>query len=426
MGPEDPIVVFTEGVTHLDGNSSVEIKESVTVNSDVAENGPISEHDTESEQDWRHREIKQIVSMLLLPDSAVEEIVDFTNKKIATARGKYKRFKRSRSSRTLLTHTSVKDTDLLEIKPFLGLLYLQGIYKSGHEDMRSLWATKGRGRPIFRVTMSLARFSFLPACFRFNNLDNGTERAISEIFQKFVENCKACYCPGTYVTVDEMLIPFRGRCSFKAKIYAGAEVGNKNKEDLKLANPTQVVLRFAAPIFGTNRNITVDNWYSSVELVEELRKYNITHAGTLKKIKELMHHDASVNEDSQKPEIIHLYNDTKFGVDSLDAKCPLYSVQKRCRRWPIAVFFAVLNIAGVNGRVLYQCSANAQDNIAINTKKSQEKIIHHNNKSVILLEAPQFSFQATVQVFFSVFAKQLLQGSFCNDVISMTDALNLT
>ncbi|KAF2887619.1 hypothetical protein ILUMI_18554 [Ignelater luminosus] len=256
---------------------------------------------------------------LLLPDSVLEEIVNFANKKVATARGKYKRFKRSCSSRTLLTPTFVKDTDLLEIKAFLDLLYLQGFYKSRHEDMRSLWATKGKGRPIFRATMSLARFSFLLSCLRFDDLDTRIERsktnklaAIFEIFQKCVENCKACCCLGAYVTVDELLIPFRGRYSFKmympnkpakygirvqiladakthymcmSDIYAGAEVSNKNKENFKLANPTRVVLRLAAPIFGTNRNITADNWYSSVELVEELPKHNITYVGTLKKKK---------------------------------------------------------------------------------------------------------------------------------------------
>ncbi|KAF2902785.1 hypothetical protein ILUMI_03401 [Ignelater luminosus] len=71
---------------------------------------------------------------LLLPHSVLEEIVDFTNQKVETARGKNKRFKRSRSFRTLLTPTFVKDIALLEIKAFLGCLYLQGIYKFGHED----------------------------------------------------------------------------------------------------------------------------------------------------------------------------------------------------------------------------------------------------------------------------------------------------
>ncbi|KAF2891897.1 hypothetical protein ILUMI_14276 [Ignelater luminosus] len=273
--------------------------------------------------------------------------------------------------------------------------------------MRSLWATKGRGRPISRATMSLARFSFLLACLRFDDLDTRIERsktnklaAISEIFQKFVENCNACCCPGAYVTVDEMLIPFRGRCFFKMYM--------PNKP-AKYGIKVQILAdaKTHSPIIGTNRNITADNWYSSVKLVEELRKHNITYVGTLKKHKRpirleflpnrnrsgklplfgftsttilvsfvpkkgrsvillsSMHHDASVNKDNQKLEIIHLYNDTKSGVDSLDAKCALYSVQRRSRRWPMAVFFAVLNIAGVNDYtiaivVLYQCSANAQ------------------------------------------------------------------
>ncbi|KAF2905282.1 hypothetical protein ILUMI_00902 [Ignelater luminosus] len=167
-----------------------------------------------------------------------------------------------------------------------------GIYKSKHEDMRSLWATKGRGRRIFLATMNLARFSFLLGCLQFNDPDTRIERAktnklaaISEIFQKFVENCKACYCSGAYVTVDEMLIPFRGYAKTHymcmAEIYAGSEVGNKYKETFKLTNPTGVVLRLAAPIFGTNRNVSTDKQYSSMELVEELRKHNITYVETL-------------------------------------------------------------------------------------------------------------------------------------------------
>ncbi|KAF2886617.1 hypothetical protein ILUMI_19556 [Ignelater luminosus] len=206
----------------IDGNSSVEIKDSITVNSDVAENGSIvtvnnkadtlgriinfaeeepdnkiqSEHDTESELEWDSSDEEpgrnetnswygkdqtkwskipsqrgripayNIISVLpglrgparqnqlfspleswqlLLSDSVLEEIVDVTNKKVATARG------------------------------------------------------------------NPARFSFLLACLKFDDLDTRIERAktnklaaISEIFQKFVEKCKACYCPGAYVTVDEI------------------------------------------------------------------------------------------------------------------------------------------------------------------------------------------------------------------------------
>lgn len=86
-----------------------------------------------------------------------------------------------------------------------------------------------------------------------------------------------------------MLIPFRGRCSFRmfipnksakygikvqiladakthymvnAEIYAGAE--NKPTAAIKptLANRTTVVLRLADCIEGTKRNITGDNWWN--------------------------------------------------------------------------------------------------------------------------------------------------------------------
>ncbi|KAJ4430617.1 hypothetical protein ANN_19206 [Periplaneta americana] len=111
----------------------------------------------------------------------------------------------------------------------------------------------------------------------------------------------------------------------------------------------------------SNRNITGDNWFSSVELVDELLKVGLTYIGTVRKNKreipeyiiptkrmqkELgslylprktlsklcakkrkfvclissMHHDSSIAENG-KPEIIEDWNRTKGEVDSLDQKC---------------------------------------------------------------------------------------------------------
>lgn len=148
-------------------------------------------------------------------------------------------------------------------------------------------------------------------------------------------------------------------------------------------------------MFNTNRNVTADNWFSSIEIVEELRKRGLTYVGTLKKNKReippqflpdkiraersslygftkectmvsyvpkknkavvlvsSMHHTKSVDPDTAKPEIIAFYNSTKGGVDTLDMKCSTYSTNRRTRRWPLAIFYAVLNIASVNAFVLY-------------------------------------------------------------------------
>lgn len=69
-----------------------------------------------------------------------------------------------------------------------------------------------------------------------------------------------------------------------------------------------------------------------------------------------MHHDAKIDKNTLKPDIILFYNDTKSGVDALDQKCVHFSTSRRTRRWPMVLFFQMLNIAGVNSRVLYQCS----------------------------------------------------------------------
>src|SRR5215475_10409512 len=38
--------------------------------------------------------------------------------------------------------------------------------------------------------------------------------AIQFILDEFVKNCKSTYCLSEFFTIDEMLVPFRGRCSF--------------------------------------------------------------------------------------------------------------------------------------------------------------------------------------------------------------------
>jgi hypothetical protein len=57
-------------------------------------------------------------------------------------------------------------------------------------------------------------------------------------------------------------------------IYVGKDSdGNTlDENDRKFSKPTQSVLRLTKPINKTNRNITADNWFTSIELIEELKK----------------------------------------------------------------------------------------------------------------------------------------------------------
>lgn len=361
---------------------------------------------------------------LLFSADILEEILKWTNFKIITLRARYQ--KRNLSY--------VHDCDMLELRGFIGLLIYSAIFKSGEESVHSLFATDGSGREIFRCSMTKERFLFLLQTIRFDNPSDREERkkndkaaAISNVFEKFINNCQDLYTPGVHLCVDEMLVGFRGRCAFKmympmkpnkygikvqcltdsrthyllnAYIYTGTGSDGKyltEEERQNLLKPTQAVLSLAKAQFGTNRNITTDNWYSSVELTNELLKRGLTTVGTLKKNKNeippqflphrnreeksslygftenltllsyvpkvnkavllisSMHHSREDDPESNKPEMIALYNRTKGGVDTVDQLCANYSSSRRTRRWPVKIFFTLVNVsAGVNGYILHQ------------------------------------------------------------------------
>ncbi|KAJ8944236.1 hypothetical protein NQ314_009513, partial [Rhamnusium bicolor] len=80
---------------------------------------------------------------LLFTDDMIQIIVQFTNIKIDEIKVNYSKFKTRRNSRRKYLPTFIQNTDEMEIRAFIGLLYMQGVFKSGHEDLKSLWATDG-------------------------------------------------------------------------------------------------------------------------------------------------------------------------------------------------------------------------------------------------------------------------------------------
>jgi hypothetical protein len=67
-----------------------------------------------------------------------------------------------------------------------------------------------------------------------------------------------------------------------------------------------------------------------------------------------LHDDAAVDEENGKPEIINFYNVNKCGVDVVDQMCANYSVQRKTRRWPMVVFFNLMNVACINAFVIFK------------------------------------------------------------------------
>ncbi|KAH9635619.1 hypothetical protein HF086_012288 [Spodoptera exigua] len=264
---------------------------------------------------------------------------------------------------------------MIEIRALIGLLHLIGLYKSSHVHVNDIFSPDGTGLDICRAVMSVQRFKFLMRHLRFDDLNTRDERKavdklapMRELIEEFVQASQKCYSVGEYVTLDEMLETFRAKCAFrqympnkpakyKIKIQALVDarlfytinlevyVGVQPAGPYAVENSTTAVdtKRMIQPISGTGRNVTMDNWYTSVPLAEDLlTQHNLTVVGLglrycPKKNKVVlllstMHNDASVNEGTPKrlPEIISFYNSTKGGVDVVDRLKLNYSVARTC------------------------------------------------------------------------------------------------
>ncbi|XP_063931144.1 piggyBac transposable element-derived protein 4-like [Zophobas morio] len=353
-------------------------------------------------------------------DKILDCIVKNTNDHIRLARANYTR------------ERDAKETDILEVQALLGLLYLAGVLKSSRLNVEELRNSNGTGVEIFRLTTSQSRFRFLLQHLRFDDMTTREVRKkldklapIREIFDNFVTNCKTAYTPFEYVTIDEKLEAFRGRCAFKQyipnkpnkygiKIFAlvdaktfytsNLEVYAGKQPDGPFAvnnSPNAAVQRLCQPIKGTGRNVTLDNWFTSIDLLDTLYKnFNLTLLGTIRKNKKelpiefsrpfkrpaltsmfgfrenatlvsymskknknvllvsSMHHDDCIDRNTNKPDMIMDYNATKGGVDSVDKLCAAYDCARNTRRWPMVVFYSLLNIAGINSLIIYSMNNN--------------------------------------------------------------------
>lgn len=344
----------------------------------------------------------------------IDQIVENTNLYITKQQVNYKNIKHART------------TDNIEINSLLGLLYLSGLHKSSHVNVKDLFATDGTGLEIFTATMSYGRFLFLMCSLRFDNLNTREDRRlfdklapIREIFDVFNKNCKDNYNVGSYVTVDEKLESFRGRCSFRQyipnkpakygiKIFSAVDsityytshlevyCGQQPPGPYNLCNkPEAIVKRITAHLQNAGRNITCDNWFTTHSLATDLLEKKTTLVGTIRKNKRVlpasfsiskhrsvkstifgykkkmtilsyipkknkcvlllstMHRDGNIIEGPKLlPEIIEFYNKTKGGVDTTDQLCGTYNVARNSRRWPLVVFFSLVNLASINARII--------------------------------------------------------------------------
>ena len=66
------------------------------------------------------------------------------------------------------------------------------------------------------------------------------------------------------------------------------------------------------------------------------------------------------NNPKRKPQSVLFYNQTKVGVDVLDQMFRLYLVKAASRKWPVHIFYNVIDMALINSWVIYKavCKSN--------------------------------------------------------------------
>lgn len=201
--------------------------------------------------------------------------------------------------------------------------------------------------------------------------------------------------PNKYGLKIFALVDSRMFYTLNLEIYAGKQPEGPFQQSNK---PSDVVLRLAEPVVGSGRNIVADNWFTDFALIKTLKQKKLSNVGTARKNKRAlpaafvnpkeraqyssifgfnegnvltsyvprknkcvllvssMHEnnaiDASTGEKA-KPELITYYNAYKSGVDTADQLCASYNVQRNTQRWPMIIFYAMLNLGGINSMVIH-------------------------------------------------------------------------
>jgi hypothetical protein len=272
--------------------------------------------------------------------------------------------------------------------------------------------------------MSRNRFDLITKYRRFDltgSRQNRRQRTkfapMGAVYDMWEQRLSMPYIPSEHVTVDETLVPFRGRCSFKQympskpakyglkfwclcdaatgyclhmKPYLGSDNGAGRTSQLGMKVALELTERL-----DVGRTVVTDNFFTSLALLRELRNRDLGLIGTVRKnhrelppqftskrsqagssvfgftedatlvsyapkknkrvvLMSSEHTQADIDNETGKPQVTLAYNKAKGGVDHLDQMCGFYTTRKRTLRWPKCVFQHMIDVTAFNAFVLWR------------------------------------------------------------------------
>ena len=151
---------------------------------------------------------------MFFSDELVSDILKHTNSKLQLYLN---------TNRRDTNNTYFKKLTFEELQAFLGLLILVGVLRVNREPLSKLYCDDPNfSRPIFKSTMARERFKTILRFIRFDDYQTrlvrmATDRLapIRDVLENVRERFKNSFNPHKFVTVDEHMCGFRGRCPFR-------------------------------------------------------------------------------------------------------------------------------------------------------------------------------------------------------------------
>ena len=389
--------------------------------------------------------IEASVFDLIFNSSMLEEILEHTNNKAERV------FKQWNQDNPTAKKRVWNKISYIEMKAFIGLLFLMGVNKSSDEDIDVLWGTEAVC--YYRATMSKSRFKEILRFIRFDDqitrnarLINDKAAPISSLWTQMNKNLRKCYHPSGEITVDEQLFSYRGRTRFtqyipskpakygikvwfacdantyyplNSEIYTG-----KNWNAKRAINVGEsVVQKLVHPWENTGRTIVCDNFFTSLNLAKHLMSKGLAILGTVRQNKTFVPIEMKpdrkriegstifgffeskfalasyvpkkgksvillsttpltneiVSEQKNKPQYILDYNATKGGVDVMDKMLCTYSTKRKTLRWPLAMFFNLLDVSALAAFIIY-----VENNDYIHRKDKRRQFLRSLSKQLVM------------------------------------------
>jgi hypothetical protein len=317
-----------------------------------------------------------------------------------------------------------------ELNAFFGFIIRAGADRDNMCALEDFYK-ENDSKPFYRACMSLNRIKFLLQCLRFDNIYTREQRkegdkmaAISEVWSMFCAQLRRYYVPDVNITIDEQLVGYRGCIpgrtympskprKYGLKIFWACESGTGYALNARIycgrsgVHPDKglaetITMELCKPFYGSGRNITTDNFFTSHSLAVSLLGVKLTLLGTIRHhrrevpkslhkhrhrevqstefrfdntnkftiasyvpkrnrcvlLLSSMHYGGEIEGPQQKPVLIHDYNKTKGGVDQMDENIEEYTVRRKSNRWPVVIFYNMVDVACFNSYIISRANGN--------------------------------------------------------------------